>query len=63
MCCSKHVEDHNVIYYYRIKELCIKLVIETILYYDARSEKLNISVANTEYADPLPVYQNVLMDW
>jgi hypothetical protein len=25
--------------YYRIKELCIKLVIETSLYYDARSEK------------------------
>ena len=27
------------IYCYRIKELCIKLVIETSLYYDARSEK------------------------
>jgi len=28
-----------IIYCYRIKELCIKLVIETSLYYDARSEK------------------------
>jgi hypothetical protein len=27
---------------YRIKELCIKLVIETSLYYDARSEKYQI---------------------
>ena len=27
------------IYCYRIKELCINLVIETSLYYDARSEK------------------------
>ena len=27
--CSKHVEDYNVIYYYRINKLCIKLVIET----------------------------------
>jgi hypothetical protein len=25
--------------YYRIKELCIRLVIKTSLYYDARSEK------------------------
>ena len=25
--------------YYRIKELCIKLVTETSIYYDARSEK------------------------
>jgi transposase len=30
-------ESQNV--YYRIKELCIKLVIETSQYYDARSEK------------------------
>jgi hypothetical protein len=28
--------------YYRIKELCIKLVIKTSLYYDARSEKHHI---------------------
>jgi hypothetical protein len=28
--------------YYRIKELCIKLVIKTSLYYDARSEKHQI---------------------
>jgi hypothetical protein len=26
-------EDYNVIYYYRIKELCIKLVIETSQYF------------------------------
>jgi hypothetical protein len=32
--CSKHVEDCNVIYYYRIQELCIKLVIETSLYHE-----------------------------
>ena len=36
--CSKHVEGHNVIYYYRINKLCIKLVINTSPYYDARSE-------------------------
>jgi hypothetical protein len=30
------------IYYYRIKELCIKLVIETSLFYDAQSEKHQI---------------------
>jgi hypothetical protein len=29
-------------YYHRIKELCITLVIETSLYYDARSEKHQI---------------------
>jgi hypothetical protein len=29
--------------YYRIKELCIKLVIKTSLYYDARSEKHQMS--------------------
>ena len=29
-------------YYYRVKELCIKLVIETSLYHDARSEKYQI---------------------
>jgi hypothetical protein len=28
--------------YYRIKELCIKLVIKTSLYYDAQSEKHHI---------------------
>jgi hypothetical protein len=28
--------------YYTIKELCIKLVIKTNLYYDARSEKHQI---------------------
>jgi hypothetical protein len=28
--------------YYRIKELCIKLIIKTSLYYDARSEKHHI---------------------
>jgi hypothetical protein len=28
--------------YYRIKELCIKLVIKTSLHYDARSEKHQI---------------------
>jgi hypothetical protein len=48
-CCSKHVEDYNVIYIYiymyiyiykfRIMELCIKLLSEASLYYDARSEK------------------------
>ena len=46
--CSKHVEDYNVtyiyIYSYRKKELCIKLVIETSLYYDSRSEKLQYTV-------------------
>ena len=31
------------IYFYRIKELCIKFVIETCLYYDARSEKHQIN--------------------
>jgi hypothetical protein len=30
-------------YQYRIKELCIKLVIEASLYYDARSEKHQIT--------------------
>ena len=37
------------IHCYRIKELCIKLVIETGLYYDARSEKhqtLNVCFVN-----------------
>jgi hypothetical protein len=29
--------------YYRIKDLCIKLVIKTNLYYDARSEKHQIT--------------------
>jgi hypothetical protein len=29
--CSKHVEDYNVMYHCRIKEMCIKLVIETSL--------------------------------
>jgi hypothetical protein len=28
--------------YYRIKELCIKLVIKTSIYYDAQSEKHHI---------------------
>jgi hypothetical protein len=32
--------DYNVIYYYRIKEFWIKLVIEASLYYDARSENI-----------------------
>jgi hypothetical protein len=41
--CSKHVEDLNVIYYYRIKELCIKLLIETRLNYDSRSENHKIT--------------------
>jgi hypothetical protein len=30
--------------YYRMKELCIKLVIKTSLYYDARSEKHQITL-------------------
>ena len=34
------------IYGYRIKELCIKLVIEISLYYDARSEKHQILLIN-----------------
>jgi len=38
------VEDYNVIYYYRINKLCINLVIETSLQYDARSEKHQITV-------------------
>ena len=33
---------NELIYCYRIKELCIKLVIKTSLYYDARSEKHQI---------------------
>jgi hypothetical protein len=33
------------IYYYRINKLCIKLVIETSLHYDARSEKHQIPTA------------------
>ena len=33
--CSKHVEDCSVTYCWRIKELCIKLVIWKSLYYDA----------------------------
>jgi hypothetical protein len=44
--CSKHVEGYNVMYYYRIKEFSIKLVIETSLYYDARLEKLQIMECN-----------------
>jgi hypothetical protein len=32
--------------YYRIKKLCIKLVIKTSLYYDARSEKHQITYFN-----------------
>jgi hypothetical protein len=31
--------NNNVLHYYRIKELCINLVIETSLYYDELSEK------------------------
>jgi hypothetical protein len=31
-----------VLILYRIKELCIKLVIETSLHYDARSEKIKL---------------------
>ena len=45
-----HVNARNMssiimfhIYRYRIKEVCIKLVIETSLYYEARSEK-NIKI-------------------
>ena len=36
-----HVNARNIRikYCYRVKELCIKLAIETSLYYDARSEK------------------------
>jgi hypothetical protein len=34
---------------YRIKELCIKLVIETSLYYDVRSEKHQIISATVQY--------------
>jgi hypothetical protein len=36
--------------YYRIKELCIKLVIKTSLYYDVRSEKHQI-MQNEEFHD------------
>jgi hypothetical protein len=38
----KHVEDLNVIYYYGIKKLCIKLVIETCL--------LDISVKTNSFS-------------
>jgi len=31
-------------YYYRLNKLCIKLVIETNLHYEARSEKHQIKV-------------------
>ena len=50
LCCSKHVEDYNVIYIYhcKIKKLCIKLVIEASLYCDARSEKHQIHVTGFE---------------
>jgi hypothetical protein len=56
----KHVEDYNVTYYSRIKELCIKLVIETSLYYDAQSEKHQIYLINTpgvitSYSVPRPL--------
>jgi hypothetical protein len=37
--CSKHVELYNVIHILQNKAICIKLVIKTSLYYDARSEK------------------------
>jgi hypothetical protein len=38
--CSAPVESGLI--HYRIKELCIKLIIKTSLYYDARSEKHHI---------------------
>jgi hypothetical protein len=37
-------------YYYKIKELCIKLVIETSLYYDAQSEKHQITLSQFPHA-------------
>jgi hypothetical protein len=39
------IDRGSTVYQYRMKELCIKLVIEASLYYDARSEKRQIRKA------------------
>jgi hypothetical protein len=47
---SKHVENYNVICIYNtVNKLGIKLVIETSLHYDARSEKHQIICLCLDY--------------
>ena len=41
--CLNHCATSDPYYYYIINKLCFRLVIETSLHYDARSEKHQIS--------------------
>jgi hypothetical protein len=45
--CSAPVESGYI--YYRIKKLCLKWIIKTSLYYDARSEKHQMKVYLQQY--------------
>jgi hypothetical protein len=54
LCCGlqtnvKVLFSRSYIYYYRINKLCIKLVIETSLHYDARSEKHQIIYSSGKF--------------